>query len=218
MPKDRASRRNQFNHWDDDELELPRSSGKEGRKTKSALHSNRKDWARSKHGRSDILDVEGDQESWLKPAPVVSTKDLHENEDEFNFDAEVSLSLTEIRELADRIKQIEFTTANLMQSVRSCGIDFGVDMDQQFASLNKRRVEIEEKIQEQVHLYNRESNAFQQSMGENSAQLVAEMIRFESKKQSIYHRLNHYCQKLLMDLQAFHEGVEGLAWNLDQCG
>jgi hypothetical protein len=217
MPKDRASRRNKFNHWDDDELDVLRSSGKEDRKLKNGIHTNRKERLKTKQGRSNDLSMGIDQVQWLKPVQDLVESKLMDESGEFALDAEISLSLAEIKELAARIEQIIATTAGLMQSVRGCGIDFGPDMDRQFTDLKKIHLEIEAQIQEQTRSYNQESKKLQQSLGEESALVVAEMIRFESKKQSAYHFLHRQCKKLLADAQAFHEGIEGLAWNLDQC-
>lgn len=162
--------------------------------------------------------METDQVQWLKPVQVPSLNEQSDDQDEYPFDAESSLSLTEIKELAERIELLMTTTDHLMRNVRGCGIDFGPDMDRQFAALNKRRSEVDAQIQEQAHLYNQESRKLQDSLGKESALVVAEMIRFEAKKQSTYHFLQRQCKKLLADSQAFHEGIEGLAWNLDQCG
>lgn len=218
MPKDKASRRNKFSHWDDDDLDAPRSSGKEDRKSKNGIHTNRKDRLRSKHGRSDLPLMEIDQAQWLKPVQTPSPHEIADDHNEYPFDVDSSLSLAEIKELAERIGLLIATTDRLMRNVRGCGIDFGPDMDRQFLALNKRRSEADAQIQEQVRLYNQESSKLQQSLGKDSALVVAELIRFESKKQSTYHLLHLQCKKLLADAQAFHEGVEGLAWNLDQCG
>ena len=213
MPKDKASRRNKFSRWDDDELEAPRSSGRDDWKTKNGIHANRKERVRPKRGRADNPTIDADPVHWLQP--VSGSSDLETIQD--GDEADSSLSLAEIRELANQIEQLAASTAKLMQNVRACGIDFGPDMDQQFAALSKRRSEITTQIQEQSRLYNLESSKLQQSLGEQSALVVPEMIRFESKKQSTYHSLYRQCKKLRSDLQAFHEGIEGLAWNLDQC-
>ena len=213
MPKDKASRRNKFSRWDDDELEAPRSSGKDDWKTKNGIHANRKERVRPKRGRADIPSMEVDPVQWLQP--VSGSSEMETTEDSAEPDS--SLSLAEIKELANQIEQLATSTAKLMQNVRACGIDFGPDMDQQFAALSKRRSEINTQIQEQFRLYNLESSQLQQSLGEESALVVPEMIRFEFKKQSTYHNLNRQCKKLMSDMQAFHEGIEGLAWNLDQC-
>lgn len=218
MPKDKASRRNKFNHWDDDELDARRSSGKEDRKIQKGIHANRKDRFKSKQGHSDVPLVETDQAQWLQPVQDLSMNELSDDRDEYPFNIESSLSLAEIKELAERIGVLIATTTRLMRNVRSCGIDFGSDMDRQLAALNRRHSEVESQIQEQVHLYNQESSRLQQSLGNESTLVVAEMIRFESKKQSTYNFLHRQCKKLLADSQAFHEGIEGLAWNLDQCG
>lgn len=213
MPKDKASRRNKFSRWDDDELETPRSSGKDDWKTKNGIHANRKERVRPKRGRADNPTMDADPVQWLQPVSGSSNLDTILDGDE----ADSSLSLAEIRELANQIDLLAALTAKLMQNVRACGIDFGPDMDQQFAALSKRRSEITTQIQEQSRLYNLESSKLQQSLGDQSALVVPEMIRFESKKQSTYHSLYRQCKKLRSDLQAFHEGIEGLAWNLDQC-
>lgn len=217
MPKDRASRRSKYNDWDD-ELDARRSSGKEDRKSKNGIHQNRKDRHRSKHDLSDIPLMEVAQAQWLKPVQDPLLNKPTDDQDEYRFDAQSSISLTEIKELVERIELLMTTTGQLMRNVRSCGIDFGPDMDRQFAALNQRRSEIEAQIREQAHLYNQESSKLHDSLGKESALVVAEMIRFESKKQSTYHFLHRQCKKLLADSQAFHEGIEGLAWNLDQCG
>lgn len=213
MPKDKASRRNKLSRWDDDELEVLKSSGRDDWKTKNSIHANRKERERSKRGRSDNPATEVDQVQWLKP---VSTASETESMEDRNV-ADSSVSLAEIRELANQIEQLATSTAKLMQNVRACGIDFGPDMDQQFAALSQRRSEINTQIQGQSRLYHLESSKLQQSLGDESALVVAELIRFESKKQATYHHLNRQCKKLLADMQTFHEGIEGLAWNLDQC-
>lgn len=214
MPKDKASQRHKFSHWDDDDLDAPRSSGKEVRKSKNGIHTNRKGRSRSKHDRSDKTLMEIDQTQWLKPVQTPPPHEIANDHDEYPFDGDGSLSLAEIKELAERIGYLIATSDRLMRNVRGCGIDFGPDMDRQFSTLNKRHSEVDDQIQEQVRLYNQESSKLQQSLGKDSAMVVAELIRFESKKQSAYHLLHLQCNKLLADVQAFHEGVEGLAWNL----
>jgi hypothetical protein len=164
------------------------------------------------------LPMEVDQMQWLKPVQVSPKNEIMAAEDENGRGADSPLSLAEIRDLADQIEQRITTAARLMQNVRSCGIDFGLDMDRQLSALKKRRSAIEAQIQEQVHLYDQEANKLQQAWGNESAQVVAEMLRFEAQKRSAYHVLNQQCEKLWVDAQVFHEAIEGLAWNLDQCG
>jgi hypothetical protein len=162
--------------------------------------------------------IEVDPAQWLKSPQVSSKNESMTAQGEYSRGADSTLSLAEIRDLANRIEQLITTAAHLMQNVRNCGIDFGLDMDRQLSALKKRRFAIEAQIQEQAHLYDQEASKLQQALGEESTQVVVEMLRFESKKRSTYQVLNQQCEKLWGDAQTFHEAIEGLAWNLDQCG
>ncbi len=218
MPKEKASRRHKFNHWDDDEeLDAPRSSGRDDRKNKSVIHINKKDRTRTKHGHSDFGLADTNQLSWPNPDRDADGNSTDEDSGDIVFDEEISLSLAEIRELAERNAKLLETTGHLLHNGRKCGIDFGPDIDRQYVSLKKRVSEVEAKIQAQKHLYQQEADKLQQSLGKDSALVVAEMIRFETKKQSDYTLLQKQCLKLFIEIQAFHEGIEGLTWNLDQC-
>ncbi len=216
MPKTKPSKRNKLSRWDD-ELEEYHSSGKDERKARTGLHNGRKERIRSKRVDSDVTMPGVDQSHWLEVKPVASGTEVPVDEPGFLADDEPSLSLADIRELATRLKLLSEQTSHIMQNVRACGIDFGQDMDQQFLNLNKKRSELDLQIEQQAHLYNQESKKLQQSLGRDSAQVISEMIRYETKKQSTYQYLYFQFKRLFSEMQAFHEGIEGLAWNLDQC-
>ena len=206
MPKDRASRRNKFNHWDD-ELEDRRSPG-------------RKERYRPKNLGADLPLMSADQAAWFKPSSGLSSievENLSGDGQTAADDSSSSLSLAEINEKLDQIQRLIEKTAQVLQKIRSCGIDFGADMDRQLGLLQTKWLELQSKIQEQAQWIHMESERLQESLGRDSAPILAEMMQFETRKQAAYQGLSRECGKLFAEAQTFDEGVDGLAWNLDQC-